>query len=221
MAKALAVAPIKLVAKVPDEPGEYVADRRMTFEEYLDLDHERGLAEWIDGEVHFYVGASTAHQTIILFLASLLDGFLEATGGGRVFPAGLVVRAIALGNGREPDIVVVLPGKNPLIRTTFVDGPPDLVVEVVSDDSVERDYEVKRAEYAAAGVPEYWIIDPRDGVVDALFLVLRAGQYEPVDLPNGVFRSEVLPGFWLKVSWLAEERPLAHSRLREILSELG
>jgi Uma2 family endonuclease len=162
MVKAVAIAPIRLVAKVPDEPGEYVADRRMTFEDYLELDHERGLAEWIDGEVHFYVGVSTAHQRVIYFLASLVGGFLEETGGGQVFPAGLVVRAATLGNGREPDVVVVLPAKAHLVRETFVDGPPDLVVEVVSDDSVERDYETKRAEYAAAGIPStgLLILDP-------------------------------------------------------------
>jgi hypothetical protein len=79
------------------------------------------------------------------------------------------VRAATLGNGREPDVVVVLPAKAHLVRETFVDGPPDLVVEVVSDDSVERDYETKRAEYAAAGIPEYWIVDPRSDLVDALF----------------------------------------------------
>ncbi|MGH2607514.1 MAG: Uma2 family endonuclease [Tepidiformaceae bacterium] len=216
MAK-VAIAPIKLVAKVPSEPGEYVADRKMTFEEYLELDHERGLAEWIDGEVHFYVGASTAHQRLVLFIASLLDGFLVATGRGHAFAAPLVVRAAALGNGREPDIVMVLSRNDARIRPAFVDGPPDIVVEVVSDESVERDYEIKRKEYEAAGVPEYWVIDPREDTRDAMFLILRNGRYEQIEVADGLFRSYTLQGFWLRVAWLWEERLDAFGHLREML----
>ena len=215
----VAIAPIKLVARVPDRPGEYVGDRRISFEEYLELDHERGLAEWIDGEVHFYVGATAAHQRIVQFLSFLLAGFLESTTGGQVFPGGLVVRAAPLGNAREPDIVVVTAANRSRVKPSFVDGPPDLVVEVVSNDSVERDYETKRTEYAAAGVPEYWIVDARSSTVSSLFLSLRGGLYEAIPVDSGIVRSTVLPGFWLKPEWLSEEHPAPLARLNDVLAE--
>ena len=217
MAKAVAVAPIKLVAKVPDEPGEYVADRKLTFEEYLELDHERGLAEWIDGEVHFYVGASGRHQVVLDFIVALFNGVLRRS-GGRAISSGFVVRASPTGNGREPDVVVFTGEHRHRFKSTYFDGPPDIIVEVVSDESVERDYVTKRREYERAGVPEYWIIDPREGSRNALFLVLGHGVYREVVAEGGVYRSTAVPGFWLRVEWLWEEEPDDFQRISEILS---
>ncbi len=216
MAKA-AIAPIRLVARVPDEPGEYVADRKMTFEEYLELDHERGLAEWIDGEVHFYVGATARHQQVIDFLVALFNGVLGRVAGGRAISSGFVVRALPTGNGREPDVVVISSTHGDRLRPTYFEGPPDIIVEVVSDESVERDYITKRREYERAGVPEYWIIDPREGSQDAMFLLLSDGVYGDAFPEGGVYRSAVLPGFWLRVEWLWDDQPDVYSRLQEIL----
>ena len=61
------------------------------------------------------------------------------------------------------------------MRDTFLDGPADLVIEVISDDSVTRDRVEKFDEYLEAGVREYWVIDPRPGQQRALFYVLRTG----------------------------------------------
>ncbi len=217
MAKPLAVAPIKLVARVPDEPGEYVADRKMTFEEYLELDHERGLAEWIDGDVHFYVGATGKHQIVRDFIVALFNGVFRSIGGGRAVSSGFVVRALPTGNGREPDVVVFTSRNRDRFKRTFFDGPPDIIVEVVSDESVERDYVTKRREYERAGVAEYWIIDPRPGHEDALFLVLRDGVYAEVPAGDGIYRSVAVPEFWLRVEWLWDDEPDLLPRLLEIL----
>lgn len=96
-------------------------------------------------------------------------------------------------------------------------GGPDIAVEIVSRDSRQRDYGEKRQLYAEAGVAEYWIIDPVQHRVE--FLRLQEGRYELVPLENNrMFRSQVLPGFWLDVEWLlADQLPNVYRCLQEVL----
>jgi Uma2 family endonuclease len=88
------------------------------------------------------------------------------------------------------------------IRETYLDGPADLVVEIVSPESMIRDRREKFLEYQAAKIPEYWLLDqPRR---EALFYVLDAdGRYQlsPVG-EDGIYTSTMLPGFRLRVEWL-------------------
>ncbi|MEK7278415.1 MAG: Uma2 family endonuclease, partial [Chloroflexota bacterium] len=86
-----------------------------------------------------------------------------------------------------------------------LDGPADLIVEVVSDDSVGRDFDEKFIEYQECGVQEYWIVDPRPRRKRALFYQRGAdGLFEAAKVENGVYRSKAIPAFWLKVVWLWE-----------------
>lgn len=89
-------------------------------------------------------------------------------------------------------------------------GAVDLAIEVISDESVTRDRVDKWREYQAAGVREYWIIDPRPGKQAAEFWALdEYGRYQALPInADGIFHSQVLPGFWLDVAWLqGEELP--------------
>jgi hypothetical protein len=90
------------------------------------------------------------------------------------------------------------------VKETYVDGPADLVVEIVSAESVGRDRGEKYYEYEQAGVPEYWLIDSR--TKRAEFYQLHDKYYYPV-MPDagGIYRSRTLPGFWLDVNWLKQE----------------
>ena len=92
------------------------------------------------------------------------------------------------------------------LTTTRLTGPADIIVEVVSEESVVRDLEDKLEEYAALGVPEYWIVESREGQRGVTFLGLHsAGHYAPIDLDDqGRLHSSVLEGFWLDPTWLAE-----------------
>lgn len=98
-----------------------------------------------------------------------------------------------------------------------LEGPADLVVEIVSRDSVARDYDDKFSEYEEAGVQEYWIIDPRQSRKRASFFRLGAdGRFETVTSEDGIYRSHVLTGFWLRLEWLWE-MPASLSTLLEIV----
>jgi hypothetical protein len=86
----------------------------------------------------------------------------------------------------------------------------ELVVEVVSPESVDRDRGEKFYEYQEVGVREYWVIDPRPGKARADFWLLDAGgRYQPVLTDgSGLYRSTVIPGFWFDTNWcFGEARP--------------
>lgn len=108
-------------------------------------------------------------------------------------------------SGREPDVLVVLREHLARVQRTFLNGPADLVVEIVSDESVGRDRGTKFEEYREAGIPEYWLLDPRIEQADFYWLDDR-GRYQPAPLDDaGVYRSRVLDGLWLRVEWLWQQ----------------
>lgn len=105
---------------------------------------------------------------------------------------------------REPDLFFVAREHSDRVTEDRLAGPADLVVEIVSDSGVTRDFVEKFQEYREAGVREYWIFDPRPGEKRADFYRLNArGEYEPIAPDSaGRYRATVLPGFWLDPDWL-------------------
>jgi Uma2 family endonuclease len=85
-----------------------VQTRPMPFEEYLNWHPEGGLTEWIAGEGVQYVPASNAHQRIVNLFIALLSFFVDAKQLGKVFSGPFTMRVAPDGNGREPDVFVVI-----------------------------------------------------------------------------------------------------------------
>ena len=145
------------------------------------------LAEWegwegrwelINGVAYDMTPApSLGHQEISMALSIRIGTLLEAarakTGGRcRVFAAPTDV--FLDGGVVQPDLLVVCdPAK---LSDRGVEGPPDLVVEILSPRTASKDTVRKRWTYEAAGVPEYLIVDPEEQV--GLLLRLEAGRYE-------------------------------------------
>ncbi|MFZ0546197.1 MAG: Uma2 family endonuclease [Candidatus Promineifilaceae bacterium] len=179
----------------------------ITYEEYLTLAGEAQITEWVDGEVITYMPPFYTHQDIVTFLAAILREFVSILQLGEIIIAPFEVKLWTEGPSREPDLFFV--GKANLTDLTDrrFEGGPDLVVEVISADSVRRDRVDKFQEYEQAGVKEYWLIDPRTNRQQADFYERdETGLFVPAELDeNGVFHSAVLPGFWLNVNWFWEE----------------
>ena len=100
---------------------------------------------------------SKQHQLIVGFLEKVLETFVEQHNLGVVLSAPFQMR---LEHGREPDLLFVANEHLDRLQETCLDGPADLVVEIVSPESAGRDRGEKFYEYARGGVPEYWLIDP-------------------------------------------------------------
>lgn len=139
-----------------------------TDEEYLWLtDRCRRLIEFTDGYIEELPMPTSSHQAILAFLYRLFHGYLEPLGGVAMF-AALRLR-IREGKFREPDLLVLRDREDRRYQDRYWLGA-DLVAEVVSRDRPVRDLVEKRVDYAEAGIPEYWIVDPRDETVTVLQL---------------------------------------------------
>jgi len=191
----------------------------MSAEEFLRWEHP-GIAEWVNGEVSI-MAVTNEHQRVVDFLNRLLGIFVQIYELGIVRSAPYAMRAVPGGAIREPDLMFISKANRERLRREMLDGPADLVIEVVSEESVARDYDDKFAEYQDAGVQEYWIIDPRPNRRRASFFQRDAqGRLHPalVDADD-IYRSSTLPGFWLKLAWLwqSDPEPDALTALAEIV----
>jgi Uma2 family endonuclease len=117
------------------------------------------------------------------------------------------MRALPEGSVREPDLLFVEKAHYSRVKQLFLDGPADLVIEIISDESVTRDRADKFYEYQAGGVREYLIIDPRKGKQRVDYYMLDdQGSYESITADEqGKYHSRVLPGFWFRKEWLLQE----------------
>ena len=137
------------------------------------------------------------------FLHSLLKGYIDITGAGKIFGSRFAFK-LSEYNAPEPDLAFVSKERLHLVHETGMTGAPDIAVEIVSKESKKRDYYTKRGLYETAGVLEYWIIDPLQKT--ALFYRLDRGTYKGVRLKKGsIFCSRVLKGFELDVRWLWQD----------------
>ncbi len=188
----------------------------MTYEEFLDWADEDTYAEWVDGKVEMMSPASVKHQDILGFLASLLRFYAEDNAAGQVFAAPFQMRLSNVKRGREPDLLFVLQQNAGRLRNSYLDGPADLAIEIVSPESVLRDRGAKYAEYEAGGVREYWIIDAEAQRAD-FFVLDGEGRYQRATPDaNGKYVSAALPDLWINVGWLWQT-PLPP--VRQVLGE--
>lgn len=130
---------------------------KLTYEDYLRLPDDGQRYEILDGRLVVSPSAGSSHQGIQAHLNFFFVGLIRRRRRGRVF-GDLDCR---LGNHDvvRPDLLVVLPQNEARITETHVSGTPDLVVEILSPSTANRDRTTKRRRYEAAGTPELWLVD--------------------------------------------------------------
>ena len=166
---------------------------KYTYADYcLTPDDER--YELLDGELIMVPAPGTGHQIVAMELGTLLHVFVKARGLGRVFSAPYDV-VLSETNVVQPDLLFIANERTHIITPDNVQGPPDLVVEILSPSTANRDRTRKRALYAQYGVPEYWLVAPDARTVTVLRLgaagftvVAHYGAGETLTSPT-------LPGF--------------------------
>jgi len=162
--------------------------------------------------------ASRRHQGLVDFLTSVLRSFAEWGRRGTVVSAPFQMKTGPELPGREPDVLYVAQEHLKRLRDTYLDGPANLVAEVISPESVGRDRGEKFYEYETGGVREYWLLDVDRQRAD--FYQLQDDERYHLIEPDGegVYRSLVLPDFWLRVQWLWQTPPPA---AEDVLLEIG
>jgi Uma2 family endonuclease len=179
-------------------PAPIVQPGQMSYEEFLEA-YEGTRAEWVRGEVVPMTPVAPRHQLIANYLISLFQLFCERHGAGTVLSAPVQMKVGDV--AREPDVMVVGPEHAHRIKPTRVEGPADLVVEIISPESRGRDRGDKFYEYEQAGVREYWLLDPQRERAEFYGLDER-GVYRVLAVSDGRFESTVLVGLWLRAEWL-------------------
>ena len=188
-----------------------------TFEDFCALVPDGQKADLIDGVIYMASPDNTDADDLFGWLFVLLYGYVATKKLGRVFGSRVAFR-LDDRSSPEPDISFLRTEYAERIEPGRVEGPPDLAIEIVSPESVERDYKKKRKQYQRSGVSEYWIIDPEEQKV----LLLRRnnrGRYQEVAPHRGKLHSEILPGFWLDPNWLWQDRPDVFAILEQLLGE--
>ncbi len=178
----------------------------MRYEQFLTELDEDAHAEWVDGETIIFMPPNRKHQALVSFLIALLRTFAEFFQLGEVLAAPFEMKVSPDSNGREPDILFIARGNLTRITDQKLEGPADLLIEIISPESAARDRSDKFYEYQDAGIREYWLFDPRPRRKRADFWVLDDnGLYRPIPIDNDIYRSTILPNFWLNVNWLWQD----------------
>jgi Uma2 family endonuclease len=179
----------------------------LTYNEFLAWADEDTYAEWVNGKVVFMSPVSREHATVSEFLLTLIRTFTETRKAGEAHSDPFQMKTGPDLPGRAPDVLFVATENLARIKQHFLEGPADLVVEVISPESRGRDRGEKFYEYEQGGVKEYWLLDPERRRAE-FYRLGSDGYYQLVALgPEGRFESTVLPGLWLKVSWLWQRPP--------------
>jgi Uma2 family endonuclease len=161
-------------------------------------------AKWVGGKIISMSPPSERHQDLSDFLGALLRVYAETQNLGLVRSAPFQMKLSPEGSGREPDLLFVAEANWERLKKNCLEGPADLVVEIISPESRARDRGEKFYEYEAGGVREYWLIDP-DREQAEFYGLDERGIYQLAPLREDVFESHVLPGLRLEAAWLWRE----------------
>ena len=183
------------VTMLPREVVLRSTDATWTAADWEQLPDDGQRYEIIDGVLYVSTAPSPGHQLIVQETYTMLREQLVVPGIGFIFlaPIGLFMPGC---DPVQPDLLVVRAEDRAMIGPRRIEGVPALIVEVLSPSNAEYDLVVKRAAYARAGVPEYWIARPsgRDVLVHSE-PEPATGQYLRVERvpPDGTLVSPTLP----------------------------
>jgi Uma2 family endonuclease len=184
-----------------------VAEKLLTFEEFARLNTE-GRCELVNGRLDELVPPMPLHGSAAGRIFRFIDEYVEEREPDAFVGTEVDVPTIPH-FGRRPDVVyysssAANQGLN--LRANRVRDIPTLAVEVLSEHDEARDLVTKRREYAEAGIPHYWIVDPLERTV--LTLVLEGDAYRTVGEfgPDAVLTSSLFPGLEISLKRLFRQR---------------
>jgi Uma2 family endonuclease len=139
-----------------------VAVRNLTWDDLKDLPEDAGRTEIVDGDLVVSPTPSDRHQEISTALAAKIYSFVKRRKLGKFYGAPVHV-VLAEHVNFEPDLCFLATANLHRVQSPVIAGPPDLIIEIVSESNRTHDTVVKFQNYERHGVSEYWLVDPRDG----------------------------------------------------------
>ena len=136
------------------------ADTRFTYDDFVLFPDDGKRHEIIDGEHYVTPSPNLRHQRLVKRLMFEIELYLEAKpSSGEVFLSPLDV-VLSHWDVVEPDLLFVAGDQTEILTEKNIQGPPALVVEVMSKSTRKRDAQTKRRLFERTGVREYWLVDP-------------------------------------------------------------
>jgi len=179
------------------------ANVRFNYHDYLLLPEDKRY-EILDGELYVVPAPNVRHQTLLGQLFSILDRHARENRLGKVLLAPCDV-ILSDENIVQPDILFVSDARLGIIGEANISGAPDLVVEILSPGTRNRDLEIKQKIYAAFGVREYWIVDPEVETIDVLVLGNQGYSSAGIFARSDRLSSPLLPDLNVPISGLFEK----------------
>jgi Uma2 family endonuclease len=158
----------------------------LTYEDYAALPEDGNRYELFDGELVVSPAPRPRHQGVSIKLAARLLGHIEAQ--ALTAPIDVILSPTTV---LQPDVVFVAATHRAIITERAIEGPPDLVVEILSAGTARRDRGAKAELYARFGIPHYWVLDPKAQTFEALLLDGRS--YRMVASAEGTDRIAAPP----------------------------
>lgn len=167
--------------------------KKYTYEDYLKTPDDKRY-ELIEGELYMTPSPNTRHQKISRELEFRLMKFVKEKGLGEVFDAPFDVY-LDEENVVQPDILFVSNDRLEIIGEDNIKGAPDLVIEILSENTAYRDTIQKKMLYARFGVKEYWIVAPKEEIIEVYVLRERDYTLSCTYHKEDVAASRVIDGF--------------------------
>jgi Uma2 family endonuclease len=184
---------------------EEEAHKRQEFREWLDEDIK---AEFINGEIVLHSPVKKRHWQVSDFLSTLLSVYVGVNDLGQVGVEKVMIELTR--NDYEPDICFFSKEKTSAFTDDQMLFPaPDLVVEILSKKTAKNDRGIKKDDYAAHGIREYWIIDPIKQIVEQYFLIEEHSEeyFQPyIHRIDDDISSRVLEGFTIPIRAIFEQK---------------
>jgi len=182
-----------------------VAAKKLTWDDIKDWPEDAGRTEIVDGELVASPTPATRHQRICTLLGVEIFLFVRQNNLGEFLSSPMHV-ILAQHVHYEPDLCFIAKHRQDIVKEKFIDGPPDLIIEVISESNRTHDTVVKFQHYAQYGVGEYWLVDPRDNEISTWRLedneYVLLGRARPGDR----VATKVLSGLELDPSGVLGER---------------
>ena len=177
-----------------------IAEKKITVPEFLDMDFEEGyIYELINGEIMRRTSPNRDHQDVSMMLSMLLNTYILSNKLGKLYAAPMDVYLTEF-DLVVPDLTFVSKNNEALHKNElYIEGVPDLIVEILSKGTQNVDRGKKNTQYKKFGVKEYWIVNPRSKSIEIYEWV--NGDYELFSdaEETGEIESKVLTGFKLEV----------------------
>ena len=172
---------------------------RMSADDYIASPQSAHKSDLIEGVFVMASPLSLRHADLQMYMLTTLSNFVSTHKLGKVLGENAAYR-LNDDNVHQPDVSFLSDARLHLVREVYIQGAPDLAVEVISPSSRQYDSFEKRINYARAGVQEYWLVDPIERGV-AIY-TLEQDQFVRVPQADDLRRSSVLPGYWLRLEWV-------------------